>query len=612
MLTSSRTDTYGSRVRPIALCRGAGPLLLAFLSSFMVTAIAHAQASADRRHPARDLVGLWEAKRRFGPDVRGRLVIMATGLPDQPHPRSWRATIAGRTAGVDLVGSAMSFRLRDQSGSFIGTLDTSNATIVGHWIQPTTWLKGGEVASPLSFVSCGSNCFAADVAPMNDEYTMYLSITTRTDGSLGAVLRNPERNLGRRIGPDRVELMGDTVRWLDAKGREINRGLLRDSVMTVFIGGRGGSYDFRRVPDSVFTSFYPRGQPTAPYGYKPPLQLSDGWTVGSLDDVGMSRDTIAELIRVLSDAPIDSIGALKVHGLLIARHGKLVLEEYFYGEHADKPHDTRSASKTITSIVLGAAAHAGARIGPETPVYSTLRPSRQEPNARRRALRLEHLLTMSSGLDCDDNDEASPGNEEVIFATSRDWTESVLDLTMVRDPGAEIVYCSAGVQLAGSVISRLTGRPMIDLMRDLVATPLGIQHYYTGLNPAQDAVLGGGWYFRPRDFMKLGQLYLNGGTWQGRRVVSADWVKRSTAVRYQYGRRLKYGYLWWIIDYALGGQTVQAYFASGLGGQALMVFPQLDLVVTVFGGNYNDDEANWAMVVDLIPRYVLGAITPPR
>jgi CubicO group peptidase (beta-lactamase class C family) len=583
-------------------------LVAAFLSSCGVPVPARSQANPEQPRPVHDLVGLWEAKRHFGPDVRGRLVILATGLPDQPHPKTWRATIAARTATVHLDGDMMSFTLPDRSGAFIGTLDTSTATIRGHWIQPPTWLKGGEVASPLSFVSCGANCFAAEVVPLNDEYTFYLHVTRRSDGSLGAVLRNPERNLGRRIGPDRLELAGDTVRWLDTGGREINRGILRDSVMTVFIGGRGGSYDFRRLPDSAFTYFYARGYPTAAYGYRPPLQTRDGWAVASLEDVGMSRDTISALMRELTQAATDSLGALKVHGLLVARHGKLVLEEYFYGEHGDKPHDTRSASKTLTSIVLGAAAHAGARLGPETPVYATLRPGREEPNARRRALRLEHLLTMSSGLECDDNDESSPGNEEVVFATSRDWTESILGLNMVRDPGAEIVYCGAGVQLAGSVISRVTGRPMIDLMRDLVASPLGIQHYYAGLNAAREGVLPGGWYFLPRDFMKLGQLYLNGGTWQGRQVVSADWVKRSTAVRYQYGRRLRYGYLWWIIEYPFRGRSVQAYFASGLGGQEVMVFPELDLVVAVFGGNYNDDEANWAMVVDLIPRYVLGAI----
>ena len=564
---------------------------------------------AAQSQPAANLVGLWEAKRHFGPEVRGRLVLQSVGLPEQPYPRGWRATIAGRSVGVEPNGDSISFAFRDGSGRFIGSFDPVNSKMTGHWIQPNMWLKGGEVASPLWFSRCGEHCFAADVVPLNDEYTFYLNVTRRPDGSIGAVLRNPERNLGLRLGPDRLELKDSIVTWLKKDGRVINRAILRDSVMTVFLGGRGGSYDFRRVPENAYSSFYPRGTPTAVYSYRPPMKQADGWPVGTVEDVGMSRDTISALIKELINAPIDSIGALKVHGILIARHGKLVLEEYFYGEHGEKPHDTRSASKTLTSIILGAAARAGTPIDVETPVYSTLRPTGTN-DPRKRSLRLKHLLTMSSGLACDDNDEASPGNEETVFVGAADWTDAVLKLEMLRDPGSEIVYCSAGAQLAGAVGARLTGRSMLSMMRDLVAEPLGIRHYYTGITPAQDAVLGGGWYFLPRDFMKFGQLYLNGGTWQSRRVVDPSWVKQSTAVRYQFGRRLKYGYLWWIIDYPFGKDSVQAYFASGLGGQEVMVFPSLDLVVAAFGGNYGDDEANWATVVDLIPRYILKAIAP--
>jgi CubicO group peptidase (beta-lactamase class C family) len=262
----------------------------------------------------------------------------------------------------------------------------------------------------------------------------------------------------------------------------------------------------------------------------------------------------------------------------------------------------------VTSIVAGAAARSGVPLAPDAPVYALLRPGREEADPRRRDIRLEHLLTMSSGLDCDENREPAYAGIDATYPTAAAWRESILDIPMARAPGAEFLYCDAGVQMAGWVTSRVAGRPFIDLMRDLVAEPLGIRRYYAGLTPERDAVLGGGWYFRPRDFMKLGQLYLNGGTWQGRRVVDQAWVDRSVVERYRPGRRLRYGYLWWMIDYPLGSDSVRAYFASGLGGQGVMVFPELDLVVAIFGGNYRDDEANWAMVVDLIPRYLLAAV----
>src|ERR1051325_5370692 len=106
--------------------------------------------------------------------------------------------------------------------------------------------------------------------------------------------------------------------------------------------------------------------------------------------------------------------------------------------------------------------------------------------------------------------------------------------------------------------------------------------------------------FRPRDFMKLGQLYLDGGAWHGRRIVSADWVKRSTVPRYPMSARLKYGYLWWMIEYPYKGATVQAFFASGNGGNEVVVIPALDLVIAAYGANYNE-AAGWSMVTTLIP-----------
>ena len=119
--------------------------------------------------------------------------------------------------------------------------------------------------------------------------------------------------------------------------------------------------------------------------------------------------------------------------------------------------------------------------------------------------------------------------------------------------------------------------------------------------------MGGGMRFRPRDFMKLGQLYLDSGTWHGKRIVSADWVKRSTTPRYPMQREQKYGYLWWMLDYPYKGRTVHTYFMAGNGGQIVMVIPDLDLVVASYAGNYNE-AAGVALTTTLIPRYVLPAI----
>jgi CubicO group peptidase (beta-lactamase class C family) len=182
--------------------------------------------------------------------------------------------------------------------------------------------------------------------------------------------------------------------------------------MSFYVPAAGGSFDFTRAgPDS---EFYPRGQDPAPYVYHQPLQRDDGWQVASLEDVGISRPAMENLLRTIIAARDDSIHAPAFHGILIARHGRLVLEEYFHGYSADQPHETRSAAKTMAAVLAGAAMYAQVPIDVSTPVYKTYYgdhlPANLDPRAQRMTLR--NLLTMSPGLDCNDWDTRTPGSED--------------------------------------------------------------------------------------------------------------------------------------------------------------------------------------------------------
>jgi CubicO group peptidase (beta-lactamase class C family) len=569
-----------------------------FVSIICLTlAAAPLVAIAQGQQPV-DLTGLWQAKRHLGPEVRGTLTIdRANG--------AWHASIAGRTALMRMNRDSVSFQLPD-GDRFVGRVNPKRKAIVGHWIQQRT-------ASPVTLASCGSGCYRGEVVPLDQEFTFFLKITRQPDGQLGAFLRNPERNLGHRWIPvRRIAVDGSNVRLLDARDSLVLPGVIRDDVLSVYIGNRGGSYDFRRVPDTAVTNFYPRGRPTARYAYVPPRARNDGWLVGTLDEVGISRDSITALIQRLIVAPIDSATAQQTHALLIARHGKLVLEEYFYGEHADKPHDSRSASKSVLTVLIGAARHAGVKIGPETRAYSVLRPAAANLPPRKQAMTLDHLLTMSSGFDCDDSGDR-PGDEDVLTDqdANPDWQRMILDLNVVRDPGEKAVYCSIQPHLAGGVLERVAGRSLYDLVWELLGEPLDMKRYYLLLAPFGDVYFGGGHRFLPRDFMKFAQLYLNGGTWRGRRILSREWIDRSIQARYPMGRANQYGYLWWMREYPYRGRTIKAYFASGNGGQHAMWIPELDLVIGLQGANYADASAG-IMVGQLIPRVILPAVQPGK
>jgi CubicO group peptidase (beta-lactamase class C family) len=316
-------------------------------------------------------------------------------------------------------------------------------------------------------------------------------------------------------------------------------------------------------------------------------------------------------VQAIVDMPMDSSNTPQIHGFLVARHGKLVFEEYFHGESRDRLHDTRSAAKSLTAVIVGAALHAGAPLTLASPVYQVMNggtfPAGLEP--RKRAMTLEHLLTMSSGHYCDDTDPKAPGREDTMTDDSDepDYYQYTLRVPMATAPGEKSVYCSGVANLALGMLGRATGESPLYTFDRLVARPLKIDRYAFPLDRAGNPYGGGSMHMLPRDFMKLGQLMLNGGTWQGRRILDRDFVARASGRLYHL-RNIYYGYLWWAIDLPYKDRTVAAYYAGGNGGQGVVVIPELDLVVAMHGGNYNNARSTIHIGQELIPRYILPAV----
>ena len=526
---------------------------------------------AQTQGPVPDFTGLWGAALRFGPDVRGPLIIYRT-------PDGWRADIAGLTVPAQPQGRSFTFTLPDNKGTLRH----------GHWIQ---W-QG--VATPVTLVPDGPDRWRGTITPQENRFTFYMPITRGPDGTYRTYLRNPERNQGRFIGAQRIEINGEVVRLLGTGGRDgvVSIGSYWDDGV-IRLPLRGGTYDFTRVTDSSSSAFYPRGKPAPRYRYTAPLQLDDGWPVGTLEEAGISRDSIERFVQTVLERSQDSVGTLQLHSLLIARRGRLVLEEYFHGQHRDLPHDTRSASKSWTAVLIGAAMQAGIQIRLETPVYETMLgpPSpggrggqgvRTDP--RKRAMTLEHLLTMTAGFNCDPDDTTSADEDVMDNRGIEDWFSHALNVPLVSAPGEKIFYCSLEPHLAGGMLAKVAGEPQIVLFRRLLAEPLNMRNYHLGLRDG-DLYGGGGSRFTTRDFAKMAQLMLNEGRWGGKQILGREWVRQSGApLRNLWSQQ--YGYLWNSIEYDYKGRKVRAIFAGGNGGQISMVIPELDLVIAYTGGNY--------------------------
>jgi CubicO group peptidase (beta-lactamase class C family) len=532
-----------------------------------------------------DVTGLWHAKKSFGPEVHGMLTIEKDG-------DAWRAEIAGREAAVRVEQDRVTFDLPHEEGTFRGRIQHDRIT--GHWIQPHTQLTGTRFATPVTLEKQRPNRWRGNVEPMADTLTLFLPVTRKEDGTLATFFRNPERNFGRFQRVDAITVDGPEVK-LTGPAAFSTEGQYVDDQLA--FPARGGWYDLQRATPAEEARFYPRAK-NSRYAYrKPPLE-DDGWPVATVEDAGLDRAALAKFLQMILDNPVDTLGSQQVHAVLLARNGRLVLEEYFHGSHREEIHDLRSAAKSVASMLAGAA-----NIPASTKVYAAMQTPTND--ARAQSMTLEHLLNMASGLDCDDSDSQSPGAEDNV-AEQEDQIAYSLRLNMIRTPGETAVYCSINTNLAGAVVAKQTGRWLPELFHEKLAAPLQFGRYAIPLMPLGEAYMGGSMRLRARDFLKLAQVMLDGGKWRGKQIVSAEWVRASWKPRYELSG-IQYGYQWWSMEFPYRDRKVRAYFAGGNGGQVSMGIPELGLAVVFFGGNYADP-ATFVPQRQYVPQYVLPAV----
>lgn len=326
-----------------------------------------------------------------------------------------------------------------------------------------------------------------------------------------------------------------------------------------------------------------------------PPQLDDGLAASTAAAAKLDTTLLTTMGERIKDSTFQRISSV-----VVAVDGKLVYEGYFNGADRDTAHDVRSASKTIASMLVGLAIDRGAISGVEAPVFGFFperRPAIKNPDPRKDKITIEDLLTMSSLLECNDDNEYSSGNEERMYVTE-DWLGFFLDLPIKGFPpwatkpqdspyGRSFSYCTSGVFTLGAVVERATKRPLPEFARETLFAPLGIEKVGWQFSPLGLTQTGGGTRLRSRDFAKLGLLYLDRGRWHGRQVVPGKWVETSTAAHVQASDTDTYGYLWWRRDFEAGGRKFPAVYMAGNGGNKVVVVPSAKLVAVITSTNYN-------------------------
>jgi CubicO group peptidase (beta-lactamase class C family) len=355
-----------------------------------------------------------------------------------------------------------------------------------------------------------------------------------------------------------------------------------------------------------FTVFAARQSSTQP--------VSSDMPTGSPEGAGVSIEKLHAMESAVRSGDFKKIGSV-----LVARHGKLIYEGYFDGD-ASTLRDTRSATKSVTDILVGIAlgekklSGVDARVLPLLPEYAR---KLQNPDPRKDKITIEDFLTMSSPLECDDWNDASRGNEERMYVVE-DWAQFILDLPIrghmhlgeqVEPPpyGRYFSYCTGGVFTLSEVLQKATGERTDHYAQDKLFTPLGISDVQWVYSPLNIPQTGGGLRLRSRDLLKIAQLYLDGGDWQEKRIVDEKWVRASTHPHARIDDDTEYGYLWWLKSFKSGGKSYPAFFMSGNGGNKVVGFPGLDMAVVITSTNYNTHGMH-EQTEKLLTDYILAAV----
>ena len=341
----------------------------------------------------------------------------------------------------------------------------------------------------------------------------------------------------------------------------------------------------------------------------------DGWSDVPPSSVGVAAERLDEMEQAIKAGNFKAITSV-----LIARHGKLVYEHYFDGDGVDGLRNTRSATKTVTGMLFGAAIDRRLIPSTNTPVLDYLQDKLplENPDPRKSKITIEDFLTMSSLLECDDENSFSRGNEERMYLVE-DWAKFTLDLPIRGFPdwetkpkdspyGRSWSYCTAAPTSLGVVLERAVKRPVPDFAREVLFTPLGIATVKWQFQPLGTAMTGGGLQLRSRDLLKLGQLYLDGGAWNGHQILSSRWVKESLRPHANAREDTDYGYLWWLQTFHSGARSLRSYGMYGTGGNKVLIFPDEALVAVITTTNYHVQGA--ATLTDkLLVDYILEATT---
>jgi len=371
--------------------------------------------------------------------------------------------------------------------------------------------------------------------------------------------------------------------------------------------------------------------PTVQYTYQQPEDINDGFDVGTLDEVNIDSALIEKAVNDINRGKYN-----EVHSLLIFKDNRLVLEEYFPGHKyqwdapnhhgelvtwdKDMEHAVQSVTKSVTSACIGIAIDEGFIENVHQSIFDYL-PEHQHLNTDGKDnITIEHLLTMTSGLEWMEWNAPYSSRDNPIIEIwfqeaeqNKDPFTFILEGSLIDEPGTSFRYYGGNQIILGGVIENATKMSIDEFSRKYLFSPLGIDSFDWAVRFEGGVIeAAAGLKMTPRDMVKIGVTYLNNGVWNGKQVISQQWVEKSAnSYRDNKGinvpgtdkKNVGYSYSWWTAKLFDSGKEINVYYAMGWGGQHIMVFPDLNAVVVTTGGAYT----SVVKIFTLLDKYIIPA-----
>jgi CubicO group peptidase (beta-lactamase class C family) len=341
-----------------------------------------------------------------------------------------------------------------------------------------------------------------------------------------------------------------------------------------------------------------------------PVIAAAAWASSAIAAGGIDLKPLEDLRQAITRGDYPNTTSV-----LIVRKGALAFERYFGEGSKKRLNNTRSATKFLTTLALGAAIAEHAIPSEQAPAFaylSDLKPFRND-SPQKQSITLRDLLTMSSGLDCDDNALDSPGNEDYMHA-QLNWTRWAVDLPTMpgyfRDAAGfgPWRYCTTNAFLTGQIIQRATRMPVDRFTEDKILRPLGISRWNWSYSPAREAMTGGGLELRSRDLAKIAWMVVEGGRWRGRQILPRPWIDAALTIRRASRSNQNYGYFLFEENHVTACGVQPVWYMAGNGGSQILMLRDLRSAVVITREAYNVRGSS-NQTSEMLEKFILPALS---